>query len=247
MFSIFKKKKPVEEVDFSMLGTDMHSHLLPGIDDGSPDNQTSLELITGLKELGYKQFVTTPHIMWDVHRNTPQSIGAAHSQLTTSLQEAAMDTPIKAAAEYYLDDYFDELLRKNTPLLTIKDNWVLVEFSFVTLPMNAKDKFFDMQIKGYKPILAHPERYTYLLGQKNWYDELKDAGCYFQLNLLSLTGYYGKAAQDLAQYLVKKQYIDLLGTDLHHTRHLNALRSSSSLMSQVKALVDSGRILNSTI
>lgn len=247
MFSIFKKKRPGGSVDLSVLGTDMHSHLLPGIDDGSPDAETSIVLIKGLQDLGYHQFVTTPHIMWDVHRNNASSISGAHGHLQRALLQEQINVPIRAAAEYYLDEHFDQLLQDDVPLLTIKDNWVLVEFSFVTMPMNVKEKFFDLQIKGYKPILAHPERYNFLLSQKGWYDELKDAGCYFQLNLLSLTGYYGKVAQELAQYLIKKKYINLLGTDLHHQRHLDALRSSSSIMDQVKALVDSGSILNSTL
>jgi protein-tyrosine phosphatase len=246
MFSIFRKKNS-SSVDLSALGTDMHSHLLPGIDDGSPDGTTSLELIKGLQQLGYQQFVTTPHIMWGVHQNDTDSIGNAHGQLQQALQGERMGVPVRAAAEYFLDDHFDELLSKNVPLLTIKDNWVLVEFSFITTPMNVKETLFEMQIKGYKPILAHPERYNYLASRKQWYDELKEAGCYFQLNLLSLTSYYGKIPQELAQYLIKKKYIDLLGTDLHHQRHLEALRSSSSLMDSVKSLLDSGRILNSSL
>lgn len=246
MFSIFKKKR-ANGIDLSALGTDMHSHLLPGIDDGSPDDATSLILIKGLQQLGYRQFITTPHIMWDVHKNDVSSITKAHGQLQQSLQRDGLTIPIKAAAEYYLDEYFDGLLSQNIPLLTVKDNWVLVEFSFVTTPMNVKEKLFELQIKGYKPILAHPERYNYLVSQKKWYDELKEAGCYFQLNLLSLTGYYGKIPNELAQYLVKKKYIDLLGTDLHHERHLDALRSSSSLMDSVKSLLDSGKILNDSL
>jgi tyrosine-protein phosphatase YwqE len=246
MFSIFKKKSSVS-VDLSDLGTDMHSHLLPGIDDGSPDDATSLMLIKGLQQLGYRQFITTPHIMWDVHKNDVNSITNAHGVLQGALDQAGLSVPIKAAAEYFLDDHFEGLLSRKIPLLTVKDNWVLVEFSFIAPPRNLKELLFELQIKGYKPILAHPERYSYLVSQKNWYDELKEAGCYFQLNLLSLTGYYGKIPSELAQYLVKKKYIDLLGTDLHHERHLDALRTSSSLMGGVKSLLDSGNILNASL
>jgi protein-tyrosine phosphatase len=246
MFSIFKKKSAVN-VDLSVLATDMHSHLLPGIDDGSPDDATSLMLMKGLQQLGYRHFITTPHIMWDVHQNDATSIGNAHKQLQLALQQDGLNTPIRAAAEYFLDDHFDRLLEQNVPLLTIKDNWVLVEFSFVAPPRNLKETLFELQIKGYKPILAHPERYSYLVSNKEMYDELKEAGCYFQLNLLSLTGYYGKGTNDLAHYLIKKKYIDLLGTDLHHERHLDALRSSSSLMNGVKSLLDSGSILNASL
>ncbi|WP_315819873.1 tyrosine-protein phosphatase [Paraflavitalea speifideaquila] len=225
----------------------MHSHLLPGIDDGSPDEATSLMLIKGLQQLGYRQFITTPHIMWDVHQNDVNSISNAHGVLQGAIQQEGLNVPLKAAAEYFLDDHFEGLLNKNIPLLTVKDNWVLVEFSFVAPPRNLKELLFELQIKGYKPILAHPERYSYLVSQKGWYDELKEAGCYFQLNLLSFTGYYGKIPNELAQYLVKKKYIDLLGTDLHHERHLDALRTSPSLMDGVKSLLDSGKILNASL
>lgn len=246
MFSIFKKKR-VPKIDLSMLGTDMHSHLLPGIDDGSPDEAVSLTLIRGLQQLGYRQFITTPHIMWDVHKNDPAIISGAKSKLENALQQEELTVPIRAAAEYFLDDHFERLLNDGKPLLTIKDNWVLVEFSFVAPPRNLKDILFEMQIKGYKPILAHPERYNYLISQKDVYDELKEAGCYFQLNLLSLTGYYGKIPGELAHYLIKKKYIDLLGTDMHHERHLEALSTSSSLMDGVNAVLDSGNILNSSL
>lgn len=246
MFSIFNKK-PKIQLDLSVVGTDMHSHLLPGIDDGSPDTETSLQLIAGLQDLGYRKFITTPHILWDMYKNDAVSIGAAHHELQQALQQNNSKVPISAAAEYFLDEHFDELLDTNTPLLTIHQNWVLVEFSFVTTPLNFKEKLFNMQMKGYQPILAHPERYLYFMSDKKWYDELKEAGCYFQLNILSLTGYYGKASLQLAQYLLNKRYINLLGTDCHHFRHLNTLRAANNIMEPVLSLLDSGQLLNPTL
>lgn len=243
MFSIFKKKK-YPQTDLSALGCDMHSHLLPDIDDGSSNVETSLELIRGLKDLGYKKLITTPHIMWDLYKNDATTISDAYQQLQ---EETELTSTLHTAAEYYLDDYFDTLLNSNTPLLKIKNNWILVEFSFVTAPVNLKQTLFNLQISGYHPILAHPERYLYFASDKKKYDELRDTGCFFQLNLLSLTGYYGKGPQELAEYLVRKNYIDLLGTDMHHDRHLQALRSSGYLNDQVKFLMDTGNILNPTL
>jgi protein-tyrosine phosphatase len=247
MFSIFnKKKKP--RLDLSGLVADMHSHLLPGIDDGSPDTETSLQLIAGLQELGYRKFITTPHILWDMYKNDATTIGAAYEELQQAAQQqnnAAV--PVKAAAEYFLDEHFDELLQQNVPLLTIHQNWVLVEFSFVTTPLNFKDKLFNMQMRGYQPILAHPERYLYFMSDRKWYDELKDAGCYFQLNILSLAGYYGKASLQLAHYLIGKRYVNLLGTDCHHFRHLNTLRQANNIMEPVMSLLDSGQLLNPSL
>jgi len=245
MFSIFKKKQK-GTVDLSELSTDMHSHLLPGIDDGSPDTSVSAILIAGLQDLGYQRFVTTPHIFWDMYKNTNESIDAAREELRLSFN-GSFPAPFRAAAEYYLDDHIDDLLKKDVPLLTIRDNWVLVEFSFITPPMDLKEKLFALQIKGYQPVIAHPERYTYLLSSKKIYDELKDAGCLFQVNLLSFSNYYGKQSHELANYLLKKNYIDLLGTDLHHDRHLQALRSSPNLTDITKQLLDTGKLLNPSI
>ena len=247
MFSIFNKKKRAR-LDLSGLVADMHSHLLPGIDDGSPDTETSLQLISGLQELGYRKFITTPHILWDMYKNDANTIDAAYNELQEAAQEQNNTAvPIKAAAEYFLDEHFDELLQNNVPLLTIHQNWVLVEFSFVTTPLNFKDKLFNMQMKGYQPVLAHPERYLYFMSDRKWYDELKDAGCLFQLNILSLTGYYGKASLQLAQYLIGKRYINLLGTDCHHFRHLNTLRNAHNIMEPVSSLLDSGQLLNPSL
>lgn len=245
MFSIFKKKK-IQNIDLSCIGTDMHSHLLPAIDDGSPDTETSIALIKSLTELGYKKFITTPHVMQDIHRNTSETIKAAYEILQKALQAEGMAVEIHAAAEYMLDDNFDHLLETNTPLLTLKDNLVLVEFSFVSAPINVQEKLFQMQIKGYQPVLAHPERYGYLLRNKAFFDDLKNAGCLFQLNMLSLTNYYGKAATDLAAYLIGKNYINLIGTDLHHDRHLLALQNYGSAINTVLRLIDSGKVLNAT-
>lgn len=242
MFSLFKKNKSFP-INFGGIATDMHSHLLPGIDDGSPDVEASVRLIKGMMELGYKKFITTPHVMQDIYRNTPQTIHAAYTLLQEELQANKMTVDIRPAAEYMLDDNFDALLEKNEPLLTLKDNLVLVEFSFVNAPINVQEKLFQMQIKGYQPVLAHPERYGYLLGNKAFYDTLKNAGCLFQLNVLSLSNYYGKSALDLANYLLSKDYIDILGTDLHHERHLQALHRYGAFATLQK-LLDKGRILN---
>lgn len=243
MFSIFRRKYPAVPVDFSGLKTDMHSHLLPGIDDGSPDTATSVLLKKGLEETGYQQFITTPHIMWDMYKNTPASVNAA----LQALQQEGGHANLRAAAEYFMDDYFDQLVAADEPLLTLQGKLVLVEFSFVSAPIDLKEKLFALQIKGYQPVLAHPERYEYLTAKKSFFDELKSMGCLFQLNLLSLTGYYGKLPGELAAYLVSKNYIDFAGTDLHHLRHLQALRQSKHIMPALLRLLDGGQLRNSSL
>jgi tyrosine-protein phosphatase YwqE len=243
---LFKKKKSGPPADFTLLKADMHSHLIPGIDDGSPDMATSLELIKGLKELGYSKLITTPHIMWDMYKNSREIILERLEALKGAVSAAGIDIEINAAAEYFLDDHVEGLLKNKIPLLTISKNWVLSEFSLAYPSHSLKSILFDMQMQGYQPVIAHPERYIYLEKNKEFYDELKDAGCLFQLNLPSLGGYYGKSVQELAQYLIKKDYYDLIGTDLHHFRHLEALQNPS-LASQLKKLSDSGKIRNTEL
>lgn len=247
MFSFFRKKGIPSGTDFSALFCDMHSHLIPGIDDGAPDLDTAIRLIRGLVELGYKKIITTPHILADMYPNTPEIIRAGYKIVSAEIERLKIDVEFRAAAEYMLDDYFARSLENNQPLLTLKDKLVLVELSFAVPSINLKELLFKMQINGYQPVLAHPERYLYFGANKAWFDQLKDAGCLFQVNLLSLGGHYGKGQLELAQYLIKKKYVDLLGTDLHHEKHLELLGSSSQIMNTAKKLLDSGIIRNAEL
>lgn len=244
MLNFFSKPKTTTgKADLSVLKVDMHSHLLPGIDDGSPDMETSLKLIKGMMELGYKKLITTPHIMWDMYKNTSELILQKLELVKEAVMAEGLNVEIHAAAEYFLDDYVEGLLKKSTPLLTISGNMVLVEFSLAYPSHGLKDILFEMQMQNYQPVIAHPERYIYLEKNKEFYEELKDIGCFFQLNLLSLGGYYGKSPQVLAEHLIKKGYYDLIGTDLHGFRHLEALHNPA-LNIQLMKLLDSGKIRN---
>ena len=237
----FKKEESINS-PFDWLRTDMHSHLLPGIDDGSPDSTTSLQLIKGLHALGYKKIITTPHILWEIYPNTSDIIVGKLEVVKKEVAAAGIEVELSAAAEYFIDEYFVEQLKNRIPLLAISGNMVLVEFSMLTAPMDLQEVLFEMQIQNYQPVLAHPERYTYLARKKEIYDELKDAGCMFQLNLLSISGYYGETVQHLADYLLKKNYYDLAGTDLHHEKHLAQLQKIPS--AQLNKLRDSGLFKN---
>ncbi len=245
MFTIFKKAGS-DAVDLSGIGCDMHSHLIPGIDDGAKDMEDSLQLIRGLIDLGYRKLITTPHILVDYYPNTPTTIGNGYDAVQMELKRLGITVEFRAAAEYLLDDHFITLLESGQPLLTLKDKMVLIELSFAVPAINLKEILFQAQLKGYQPVLAHPERYLYFGANKGWYEQLKDAGCLFQLNLLSIKGYYGKGSLELAQYLIKKKYVDLLGTDLHHQKHLENLRSPR-ISETVKKLLDTGLIRNATL
>lgn len=223
MFSFLKKQAPPLQSDFFPINADMHSHILPGIDDGSPDIKTSLLLIEGMMKMGIKTAVATPHIIGDLYRNNADTINSSLLTLNDSLRENQIDFKVKAAAEYMLDDYFLDLLRTKTPLLTVKDKMILTEFSYSEKPHNIEQITFNIITEGYEPILAHPERYAYYYDDYKEYHHLKDLGFLLQVNLLSLTGYYGKSAAKAGAYMLKNNLVSFAGTDLHHERHMNAL------------------------
>ena len=239
----FWEKKNTPSIDLSWLHTDMHSHLLPGIDDGSPDIATSLELIKALASLGYKKLITTPHVLWEIYPNTSEIITQQCAVLKEAIVAEGIDIEIESAAEYFIDENFENLLKNQVPLLPIHYNMVLVEFSMITAPLDLKEILFEMQLQNYQPVIAHPERYIYLKNNKDFFEQLKDHGCFFQLNLLSLLGHYGNSVQELADYLIKNNYYNFAGTDAHHIRHITALQklAGSSLF---KRLQDSNIIKN---
>jgi tyrosine-protein phosphatase YwqE len=243
MLSLFKKKSNFQS-DMSELNTDMHSHLIPGIDDGAEDMDMAIQMIRGMMDLGYRKLITTPHIQWDIYQNTAEIILTGCQAVKERLARDEIPVEFSAAAEYFIDDHFEDMLDSGERLLPLKNNLVLVEFSFIREPAELKDILFKLQIKGYQPVIAHPERYLYFGAQKTWYDQMKEMNCLFQLNLLSLCGYYGKKQEELAHYLIKKKYVDLLGSDLHSARHILIIKASSTIMDITKRLLDDNVLLN---
>lgn len=226
---LFFKKKEIPLNEFFPEGfVDIHSHLLPGIDDGAKDLDNSIELITKMSSYGIKNFITTPHVLGDVYPNSSETIRKKLEEVKKELIKRNLtDINIRAAAEYMMDEQFSILLEKND-ILTLKDNFILVEMSYFNAPYNLYDILFEIQLKGYKPILAHPERYVFYHNSLDNFYKLKKAGCLFQLNLLSLTEIYGKGVQKTSEKLLKENMYDFVGTDTHHFNHLNALQKIST-------------------
>ena len=227
---LFFKKKEIPLHEFFPNGfVDMHSHLLPGIDDGAKDLDASIALIEKMSSYGIKNFITTPHILGDVYPNTPEIIKSKLKEVKDELlRRNITDVKIDAAAEYMMDEQFSAIIEKNEEIMTLKDNLVLVEMSYFSPPINLYDILFQLQLKGYKPILAHPERYNSYHTNFQDYYKLKRAGCLFQLNLLSLTEQYGKYVQKTAEKLLKENMYDFVGTDTHHQNHLQLLQKVST-------------------
>lgn len=218
MFTFFKPKTVLKDLipDHSI---DIHSHLLPKIDDGSQSIEDTTFLISELQKIGFEQFITTPHVMRTVWDNTNVGILNTLDSTINTLSNKNIHVPLKAAAEYLIDSNLVTLFQ-NEPLLVLKENYVLVEISYINAPLQLYDILFELQVAGYKPILAHPERYSYYHSNFDEYVKLKDLGCLFQINLLSTIGYYGLEVAKTAEKLLKKGMIDFAGSDVHHYKHI---------------------------
>jgi protein-tyrosine phosphatase len=225
MFGFFKKKKQLNEITFNYdsIMVDMHSHVLPGIDDGAQTPQDSIVLIRKMMELGIKKIIATPHVMIDFYRNTPETIADALALLKAEMVKENISIPIETAAEHYFDETFEARIDEGK-LMTMGDNYVLFEFSFINKPPNAIPILQKLNDLGYKPILAHPERYPYM--DLEQYKQLQGWGCSMQLNTISLTGYYGREVKKLAEMLVDNNMIDFISSDMHHEKHAMALKDA---------------------
>ena len=242
MFHWFKKKKITQA---SPLTTDLHSHLLPGIDDGVETLEQAEEIILHFKQLGYTKLITSPHVMSDAYRNTSEGILAKLAELKHYLQSKGIAITIEAAAEYYLDETVMEMLETGKPMLTFGAKYLLFETNFLNEPLNLKEFIFLANSRGYKPVLAHPERYLYL--QQNWdkLQDLLDRGVLFQLNISSITGYYSKAVQVTATKMIDKGWVHFLGSDCHTFQHVKLVEAARHTKYYQKAL--SLPLLNSTL
>ena len=223
MIHFLKQKSPFLRDLIPDNFVDIHSHLLPGIDDGATSIEDTTSLIKGLEKIGFKKFITTPHVIGEVWKNTGHGIKKKLSDTLHELEIPNIDNRFKAAAEYMIDEEFRELFKKER-LLTLKDNYVLIEMSYISPSIQLYDILFELRSAGYQPILAHPERYNFYHHSLDDYKKLKKADCLFQLNMLSATGYYGEHVAKISNALVKEGLIDFIGSDVHHSRHLDALR-----------------------
>ena len=218
---------PAPSVTLATLGADMHSHLLPGLDDGAETLEHSLGLLRALRDMGFRKLVMTPHIMGDFYKNTPEGIRAAlHLLREAAAAEGLGDVELDCAAEYYLDEFLGRKLADGTEMLTFggEKRYLLFETSYMNEPFNLFDIIFEMKAQGYQPVLAHPERYTYLYGRFADIEKMRrDYGVLLQVNLNSLAGYYSPAAKKVAEQLVDGGLVDFAGTDTHNLRHTETL------------------------
>ena len=227
MFHFFKKKSVLKDL-IPEGHIDIHSHLLPGIDDGAKNFDDSLRLIQALMGFGISEFVTTPHRIQHVWDNSTEKIKITEVATLNELERHEIKIPFRVAAEYMMDDHFVKLFQSGD-ILTLKDKYVLVEMSYLNAPIQLYEILFDLQVSGYIPVLAHPERYLFYHSNFDEYLKLKKAGCLFQLNLPTVVGYYGEAILKISEKLLQKGLYDFVGSDVHHDNHISAFEQKVRL------------------
>jgi protein-tyrosine phosphatase len=247
IFNLFHKKAapPVHFTDFAKVGVDIHSHLIPGLDDGVATTENSLLLIKQFKALGYHKLVTTPHVMVDYFKNTPGNIREGLEKLREAIATEGIDIEIDAAAEYMLDDGFNKKLNAKE-LLPINQKYILIELPVFNESPQLLEIIFNLQIEGFDVILAHPERYIYWYNEPGKFEQLKDRNVYFAMNAVSLAGFYPNPVKHLAEKLINLKMIDFIGSDMHDQRYMDAFKESLKTKS-MSGLLSSGQLINNKL
>ena len=251
LFSFFNKKKVSEKeynINLSLIKTDIHSHLLPGIDDGSKNMEESIAMILELKKLGFEQLICTPHVMFGYYQNSTEKIIKSFESLKQELAIRKIDIQLGVSAEYNFDEELLIRLEANDIISFGNSDYqyLLFEFSYFNEPNGIDSLIKNIFEKGYIPVLAHPERYPYFAQNKDKYVDLKNKGVLFQLNINSLTGMYSIGAKQIAEWLIANDYIEFIGSDVHKIEHVHTLNNAFKL-NNLHELVDSGRLMNSGI
>lgn len=220
MFDFFHRKKQDVKLFYS---TDVHSHILPGVDHGSHDVEQSLAMLQAELDMGINRVMCTSHVTAETFENTIESLTAAGKVLQEAIDKEQMPVEIHPSAEYRLDEYWNREYAAGH-VLPMPGNYVLIENSFIQELIEIDDMMFDLQVKGYRPILAHPERYPYYYHRHERYQKLHSSGVKFQVNLLSLAGYFGSGAREAAMWLVNNNLVDMLGSDMHNLDHASVIK-----------------------
>jgi len=236
MISFLTKKTRL--VDLLEGFTDIHNHILPGIDDGSKTVEESIELIKGFSQFGVQNFIMTPHIMHNYHENSPSTISAAEKLLKEKLEERddLNNINFMSSAEHMIDSNFENILERKETMPLGKEH-LLIEMSYLQPPINFDESVDSIKHHRLFPVLAHPERYSFLLNRPQRYTQFKDRGIFFQLNMLSLSEYYGKEVTKIGAKLLEEGMIDFIGSDVHHMNHLDSIKKIS-ISKKTKTLLE---------
>lgn len=222
MFNIFHRKKENSQLFYS---TDVHCHILPGVDHGSQDVEQSIEMLRAERDMGITRVILTSHVTAETFENTPDTLRPAFEILKQAVAETEdiSHMQLYLSAEYRMDEFWDKQYTLGNQI-AMPGNYILMENSFHQELLGLDELLFDLKVKGYKPILAHPERYIYYAQRKQRLEQLHNTGTKFQVNLLSLAGYFGQHCRETALWLVKHGMVDMLGSDMHGMEHVKVIQ-----------------------
>ena len=244
-FNLFKRKYTPRPI-FAPLGIDMHCHLVPKVDDGSKCMEESIECLKTLKAVGYDKVIVTPHFQYPRFPNDEDDITRRYNELKAEAEKEGVGIQLSGiGGEYRIDSGFARRL-ENPRFLQVGGRYVLVELSLHQQMMGCDEMIFDMQMKGYEVILAHPERYPYLNVQGSRMEQLKNQGVYFQINALSLGGFYGEEAKTKAFEMLEAGWVEYMGTDTHNSMYAQALIELSNNR-KVEKVLEKYKFMNSTL
>lgn len=221
--------------------TDVHCHLVPAVDDGSPDMPTSLLLLEEMHNMGLNRIFISPHMTQEKYENTKQSLMPHFDALLQAASQAGIPVEMHLHTENRIDAFFLQQLT-NHNLLMLPGNRLLIENPFIQEPMNLRELIYDLRQNGITPILAHPERYDYYYRvNPEQYFQLSQAGLQFQINLLSLAGQYGRIEREVALELLANGLVQWIGTDIHRPAHIKTIQQyllSSHARRDLKLIVN---------
>lgn len=239
---IFSKSRNIHR-DFSSIGADLHCHVLPGMDDGSASLDESLRMIRGMARAGFSRIIATPHVNSALYPNTREKILGQVAHLQEMIDQENIPVTLEGSGEYHLDFDFLRKLETGEVIPFGKRNYLLVELPFMKPGFAYGDILSGIHSHGYLPVLAHPERYGWLMGNMKLYRELKDRGILFQINLNSISGLYGFPAKIAVRQLIDAGMIEFVGSDAHHHGHVLALNNVLPNRHFIK-LLESNNLLN---
>lgn len=224
--------------------TDIHSHLLPNIDDGVKTIEETLIIARRFEALGYTKLITTPHVMGDVYCNETDTILQSLEMVRDAFERENISLEITASPEYYLDEHFLNLLKSGT-LLPFSERYLLFETGYQSRPMILSEALFEIQSKGYIPVLAHPERYLYLHDDIEQYLELKSMGVLFQINVKSLKSHAPAVIKNLHK-IIEHGLVDFIGSDAHRIKEIHDYEKLLQHKSY-RNIFKKNRLLNNTL
>ncbi len=253
----FFRTNNIDFPDFSALGTDLHSHILPGMDDGASTITESLRIINEMARLGYRKLITTPHVISTLYPNTKDQILGQGFHLQEFLEDERQKAEgkgqieelgirVEVSGEYHMDGELLDLVQSGEVLPFGKENYLLIELPWNRPSFSYEEVFREIQLLGYVPVVAHPERIPWMMGNMKMYQRLIDLDLVFQLNLNSLNGLYGFASKMAAHQLIDAGMIGFAGSDVHYTGHVTELQKVLQSRHFAK-LMRSGTLLNSQL